>query len=106
MEYSNITPGNLPEDKKLTVVKFSTKTCGPCRVLKPQFENLSKKENLAEDVNFLSINPQENMDWITETSINSVPTTIGFVDNKEVFRFSGTKIDKIKELIEEQLKNL
>lgn len=89
MKHDDINPGQIPEG--VTVIKFSTPNCGPCKVLTPQFEGLSNNK-----VTFLSVNPQENMDWILEKQIRSVPVTLGFVDGEEKFRVQGVNIESIK----------
>lgn len=93
----DLKPGELPEG--FTVVKFSTPNCGPCKMLTPKFDSL----DYGDKVNLVSINPQTNMEWITELTFNTVPTTIGFIDGEEVFRVSGSKIEAIVQEIESRL---
>jgi thiol-disulfide isomerase/thioredoxin len=93
MREIDYNPGELPEG--FTLVKFFRPNCGPCKELD---RSLTNKDFLKE-INFLSINPQNNLEWVLDYNIRSVPTTIGFLDNKEVFRVVGNKAKEIEEKI-------
>jgi thioredoxin-like negative regulator of GroEL len=95
MKQVDLNPGGLPSG--IVVVKFSTPTCHPCRILTPKFEAL----DYGDKVSLLSINPIDNPDWMTEENLRAVPITIGFQDNKRIFSVKGDNIDQIKAAIEE-----
>ena len=104
MNYSKLNPSDIKESK--VVIKFSTPECGPCRMLSPKFDSLSKSEEFKDSgITFLTVNPQENTDWLVELGIRSVPTTVGFVEGKSVFKVVGNKIEDIKSNIEKSLIN-
>jgi thiol-disulfide isomerase/thioredoxin len=96
--YSTIKPSDLT--KSLTVIKFSSPTCGPCRLLKPKFEDISYEGVTKESINIMD---SESIDWSLDYNIRSVPTTIIFNKGKEVSRVIGNDINKIKENIEKEL---
>ena len=70
----------LKEDK-ITIIKFATTTCPPCKMLKPIFEKLAINEDLKE-VTFISADANEHPQ-AREYKISSVPTILVF-KGKEV----------------------
>lgn len=87
----------------ITVKRFTAAWCGPCRMLKPIFEELKGEyPNVQfEDVN---IDVEPNMEIATLYGVQSIPTVV-FMDEKgEVARMVGLSpkfryTDKINELI-------
>lgn len=70
------------------VKKFEASWCGPCRALKPVFENVAKKFN---DVNFSYIDVDQNYELASKYAVRSVPTVVIEKDGKEVQRFAGVQ---------------
>ena len=70
----------------IEVKKFEASWCGPCKALKPIFENVASKYN---DVNFSYVDVDEQFELASKYSVRSVPTVIIEKDGKEVQRFSG-----------------
>jgi thioredoxin len=70
----------------IEVKKFEATWCGPCKALKPIFENVASKYN---DVNFSYVDVDEQFELAAKYSVRSVPTVIIEKDGKEVQRFSG-----------------
>ena len=62
----------IPEGGNV-VVKFWAEWCGPCRSLAPVYEEL-KKEN--EDIEFLSVNVDEEKELTEKYGIRSLPSVI------------------------------
>lgn len=70
------------------VKKFEASWCGPCRALKPIFENVASKFN---DVNFSFIDVDQNYELASKYAVRSVPTVVIEKDGKEVQRFAGVQ---------------
>ena len=71
--------------KEKTVVDFYATWCGPCKMLGPVFEEVSKEIN----INFVKVDIDNHEDLCREHKVMSVPTLILFEDGKEVKRNIG-----------------
>ena len=82
----------------LVFVDFSADWCGPCRMITPILEDLSKEyEN---KVNFFKVDVDENSTLAEKFRIMSVPTIIIFKDGKIVESIiGGVSKDKFVEQI-------
>ena len=58
----------------LEVKKFEAQWCGPCKALKPIFENVSNK--FGNEVNFSYIDIDEQFEIAQQYHVRSVPTVI------------------------------
>lgn len=56
----------------ISIVDFWAPWCGPCRLLAPVFEDLSRE--FKGSVKFLKLNTDENMDLAVEEKVRSIPT--------------------------------
>ena len=72
---------------KLVVMDFFATWCGPCKMLTPIFESLSKE--MSDKVDFAKIDIDRNLEVAQEYEIVSVPTMIIFKNGKEVQRIVG-----------------
>jgi len=70
----------------ITVTKFSSTTCGPCRALAPVFREL---EDMMPDATFISIDVEEKPSIAQLYSIRTVPTIIIEKDNVLIEKFIG-----------------
>lgn len=75
--------------KGLTLVDFYATWCGPCRMIVPIIESLSKK--LEGKVKIAKLDIDEAQDVASSLGITSIPTIILFKDGKEVARVVGVK---------------
>ena len=82
------------------LVDFWAPWCGPCKVMLPVVEELSKE--LPAGAKIGKVNVDDNSELASEHDILSIPTFILFKDGKEVTRLSGTQS---KEKLAELLKN-
>lgn len=85
------------------VILYYTATwCGPCRQIKPIYEEMSKKY-VDDNIIFGKIDIDDNPDAAQDAQITSVPTFIGYIDEKSMVRFSGASTSQL-EAMAEQLK--
>lgn len=80
--------------KKLVVVDFYATWCGPCKVIAPRLEALSKD---LTDVVFLKVDVDNCEDVAMEYKISCMPTFLFFKDGKKIEEFSGANYDKLVE---------
>lgn len=64
---------------KPTIVDFYASWCGPCKILSPIMEKLSKKYE--DKVNFYKIDVDESSDLANTLKIKGIPTLIFFKDS-------------------------
>jgi len=86
-----VTELNEDNFKKMTktgkaVVDFYADWCGPCQVMKPVFEKISKE---VKGVNFFKANVDACPETASLYGIRSIPTILFMKDGKEVDRVLG-----------------
>ena len=79
---NDVLKSNVP-----VVVDFWAEWCGPCRVISPIIEELSKEYN--GKVQFVKVNVDESPDLAGRFGVQGIPTLIIFKDAKEVGRLVG-----------------
>ena len=89
------------EYSKLTVVDFTASWCGPCKMMSPVFEALSKEMT---NVKFLKLDVDENQEIASKYNVLGVPTFLVFNKGKEVARIvGGISKDQLKSKIQSAL---
>eukprot|EP01013_Petalomonas_cantuscygni_P009217 TRINITY_DN2201_c0_g1_i1.p1 TRINITY_DN2201_c0_g1~~TRINITY_DN2201_c0_g1_i1.p1 ORF type:complete len:107 (-),score=32.88 TRINITY_DN2201_c0_g1_i1:160-480(-) len=83
------------------IVDFTATWCGPCRMIAPMFEEMSKDPQFAA-VKFLKVDVDQLSDVAREYSVQAMPTFKFFKDGQEVETVVGANIDKIKQLLKNQ----
>ena len=73
----------------IEVKKFEASWCGPCRALKPVFENVSNR--FGTGVTFSFIDVDEQFETASKYAVRSVPTVVIEKDGQEVRRFIGVQ---------------
>ncbi len=102
----DITPANaqaeLKQSDKPVVLDAYATWCGPCQLMTPIFEELSKE--LGGKYKFVKLNVDEARDVSIEYGVTSVPTFV-FIKNGEVAgKVTGSMSkDDLKAKIEEHL---
>lgn len=78
----------IQEDK--AIIKVSTTTCGPCKMITPLFEALSKEN---QDSNFYSYSPDTYPELAAHANsvlqVTGVPTFLIYEKGNQVSRFTG-----------------
>lgn len=72
------------------VKKFSASWCGPCKMLAPVMDNISRNPNFS-DVRFTNVDVDEQFEIASKYGIRSVPTVIIEKNGQEVKRISGSQ---------------
>lgn len=76
-----------------SVVKFSTKWCGPCKQLAPVFKEIAEAQEFAH-ITFIAVDVDAAKEIANEQGISSIPVIKYFKNGKEVKRTSGSKSKK------------
>ncbi|KAI3376332.1 hypothetical protein L3Q82_016814, partial [Scortum barcoo] len=89
----------LKENKdKLVVVDFTASWCGPCKMIGPEFDRLSKLPEYANVV-FLKVDVDDGSDVSEHCKINCMPTFQFYKNGEKVDEFSGANKDTLVEKI-------
>jgi thioredoxin 1 len=87
------------------IVDFWATWCGPCKIMKPSFDKVSKQlmdENYG--VELYTMDVEKNQGLALELGIRAVPTIKLFDQGKEVYSKSGLQTEEqIKDLAKELL---
>jgi thioredoxin 1 len=91
---SNLTPiqGDAFKTQVLAaerpvLVEFGAPWCGPCKMLEPVLAEMA--EAYAEQVDFYTVNVDENPQLVMEFGVMGVPTVILFKNGEPVHRLTG-----------------
>lgn len=88
---------NKEVTNKLVLVDFYADWCGPCKMLGPVLEELSKQN---PDLLILKVNVDEEEELAYKFGVTSIPTVISFKEGKEYKKSIGFMgMEALKELI-------
>lgn len=85
----------LAEDK-LVVVDFFATWCGPCKMISPHLEEMSKT---MDDCVFLKVDVDECEEIAQEYKITAMPTFIFIKSSEKIAELTGANVEKLKELV-------
>lgn len=84
----------LAAASNLTIVDCWAPWCGPCRMLTPRLEGLSRDEEFA-GVNFVALNVDDNAEFARERGIRSIPTLLFYKGGEIVHTMTGVPNEKV-----------
>jgi thioredoxin len=86
------------------VIDFYADWCGPCKMMAPVFESLSKK--FEGKMKFLKLDTQSDEVLAMKFGVQGIPTLVFLKDGKEIGRHVGyASEDMLQNKVEEVLKN-
>jgi len=86
-----------PSNKGLVIVDFYAEWCGPCKILGPLLDKLTKEYKL----DFVKVNVDLEQSLAQDFGVMSIPTVVFFKNGDVVEHFIGAYPEgKIRELIE------
>lgn len=92
-------PEYMPDNGKPTVIDFYATWCGPCKLIAPIFKQL--KDKYGSEINFISIDTDENEDIAFQFGIESIPTFVFLdKDGKEISRIVGANEQELTSTVE------
>ena len=103
MAVKEITDNTFTDETStgIVVIDFWAEWCGPCRILSPILEDLSKEMT---NVQFKKINVDENPIVAGSLGITAIPTVIIYKDGRPVERIVGLlPKEHIKKIIQKQV---
>lgn len=82
------------------VVKASAEWCGPCKLVKPKFEQLAK--DLVEKAVFTSFDVDEQQAIAEQFEISAMPTFIVIKGHDIIKKITGTDLASIRNCVNSQ----
>lgn len=86
MENFTVSDFKDKTSKGKVVVDFWAEWCGPCKMIAPIFEELSKE---MKGITFAKLNVDEDGEIAAEAGVRGIPTMILYKDGEEVSRIVG-----------------
>ncbi len=95
--FSQLIQGSTP-----VLVDFTAEWCGPCKMMKPELEELHKR--MAEKLRIIKVDIDKSPEAANAFTVQSVPTLILFQNGKQLWRQSGLmQARSLEKIIEEHI---
>lgn len=88
---------------KITVIKFHAPWCGPCKAMKPIWQELQNQYSGNSSIELLNIDVDVDTDLQEKYSVRAIPTIVYLKNGDESFRSNGMSS---KKSIEEKIAEL
>ena len=98
IELNEDTLQDLVASNNKVVVQYSASWCGNCRIMKPKFKKLASEN---EDIPFLYVDAEKLPESRKLATVDNLPTFAVFKGGQNVGQVTASKIDAVKELINE-----
>jgi thioredoxin len=87
------------------LVDFWAPWCGPCQVLKPTFEKISKSYDFDKSkVEMFTFDVEKNKEMAINLGIRAVPTIKGFSNGSEIYSQTGIQTEtQLKDVVKNLL---
>ena len=85
------------------IVDFTASWCGPCKMISPVFEDLSKRYT---SLAFIKVDVDQMADLAAEFRIQAMPTFKVFIQNKEVDELKGADRNALEQIIKNASKKV
>lgn len=89
----------IKNENELVIINFSAEWCGPCKIMNPILEAVSREEN----IKVFKVNVDDNPNLACEFGVDNIPATIFFRSGNKLYQVDGLKS---KEEIREKLNEL
>lgn len=86
---------------KFLVIKAEANWCGPCKAVKPKYQEMAQK--YSNEV-FLTFDVDEHQDIADQFSISTMPTFIVVKGRDIIKRVEGTNLRVIQQVLDNQIK--
>jgi thiol-disulfide isomerase/thioredoxin len=102
IECTNLTRlMEIIQSHRCVAIDFTSRTCGPCRIISPEFEKLIQELNVEkEEVVGVSVETDIAWDVKSHFEILATPTFMFFLDGKKFSEFRGANYAELKSSLE------
>ena len=82
--------GSMKQDEKLPVlVDFYATWCGPCQMISPVLDDISKEPEFNDRLKFGKVSTEDHPELAEEHNVQGIPCLIIFKNGKEMTRIVG-----------------
>lgn len=94
--------GEILEKSERVMVQYGASWCGNCRITKPKFKKLAEEN---DNIDFVYVDAEKYPNSRQYADVDNLPTFAGFINGHITSQFQGNKIDLIKKVLDDVIKN-